>query len=133
MNLSNSTKWDERCNAKVKLLRDNEGMFQFLFEHTADAIWLIDPETATVVDCNQATVALMRCRSKADLVGKQLEELLPLEQRDASTAAQSITERLKNGHVKFGWTSRRLDGAEVSLEVNAEAFTRDGQTAIVLV
>jgi PAS domain S-box-containing protein len=135
MNSSNSTKWNERCNANGRLLGDNDRMFQFLFEHTADAIWLIDPEAATVVDCNESTVALMRCRSRADLVGKQLEELLPLEQRgaSASAAAQSITEKLKNGNRKFDWTSRRFDGTEVLLEAKAETIERDGQRVIVLV
>src|SRR5262249_9569827 len=134
-NSSNCTEWNERPNANGEPLRDNERMFQFLFEHTADAIWLIDPKTATVVDCNEPTVALMGCGSKADLVGKRLEELLPLEQRDGSetAAAQSITERLKNGNGKFDWTPRRLDGKEVSLEVNAETITHDGGAAIVLV
>jgi PAS domain S-box-containing protein len=135
MNSSNSTRWNERCNANGRLLGDNDRMFQFLFEHNADAIWLIDPETATVVDCNESTVALMRCRSRADLVGKQLEELLPLEQRgaSASAAAQSITEKLKNGNSKFDWTSRRFDGTEVLLEAKAETIERDGQRVIVLV
>ena len=110
-------------------------MFQFLFEHSADAIWLIDQETATVVHCNESTVALMRCGSRADLVGKQLEELLPPEQRGASAspAAQSITERLRNGNGKFDWTFRQLDGTGVSFEANTETIERDGQMVIVLV
>jgi PAS domain S-box-containing protein len=135
MNSSNCTKWNERCNANGGLLRDNDGMFQFLFEHTADAIWLIDPEAATVVDCNESAVTLMRCRNRADLVGKQLEELLPLEQRgaSASAAARSITEKLKNGNGKFDLTSRRFDGTQVLLEVKAETIKSDGQIVIVLV
>ena len=111
-------------------------MFHLLFEHTADAVCLFDLSTASIADCNEATAVLMRCRSRAELVGKRLEKLLPPIQPDGSStveAARWIAETLKNGNSRFEWMSQRFDGTKVRLEVNATAIERDGETVIVLV
>jgi PAS domain S-box-containing protein len=112
-------------------------MFHLLFERTRDAIWLFDPGTGTMVDCNEATVALMRCRSRAELVGKRAEELSPPVQPDGSptveAAALHIAETLKNGNSRFEWTAQRFDSTEVPLEVNATVIERDGRPLFVLV
>jgi PAS domain S-box-containing protein len=139
MNTSKSTdqQWNERSNAKGTPPRDTESMFHLLFERTADAVWLFDPGTATVVDCNEAAAALMRCRSRADLVGKRAEELSPQVQPDGSPTVESVARRiaetLKRGNSRFEWTARRFDGTEVPLEVNATAIERDGKPVFVLV
>jgi PAS domain S-box-containing protein len=131
---SNGSEWNERGNAKSSPPRDSDSMFKFLFEHAMDAVWVIDPDTAKVVDCNEATAVLMRCPSRADLVGKRLEELSSLRQQDGGHTAEparGIAETLKSGNNKFEWRSRRFDGTEVPLEVNATASERDGETVIV--
>jgi PAS domain S-box-containing protein len=111
-------------------------MFEFLFECTADAVWLIDPGSGAVVDCNEAAAVLMRCNSRAELVGKRLEEFSPAGSKDASLTeevARRITERCKNGNGWFEWALQRFDGTEVPLKVNAAATERDGESLIVLV
>lgn len=120
MNALNLNEWDERGNAKSRLPGDPGSMFDLLFERTTDAIWLFDPGTATIVDCNEATVALMRCGSSADVVGKRGEDVSPPVQPDGSptreVAARRIAETLKNGNSRFEWTARRFDGTLVPLE-----------------
>ena len=112
-------------------------MFHLLFERTADAVWLFDPRTATIVDCNEAATVLMRCRSRADLVGKGAADLSTPTQPDGSPTVESVARRieetLKNGNSRFEWTARRFDGTEVPLEVNATAIERDGNPVFVLV
>ena len=57
-------------------------MFRLLFERSADAIWLYDPEVGVFVDCNQAAVEQM-CRRAAHA---------PYSASDAATSLQfSIT------------------------------------------
>jgi PAS domain S-box-containing protein len=138
MNSSNVTGegWSERSNAKGNLPRDSASMFHLLFERTAEAVWLFDPGTASVLDCNGSTVALMRCRSRADLIGKRMEELSPAVQPDGSSTvtamARSIAEALENSNSRFEWVAQRLDGTQVPLEVNATRIERDGEPVIVL-
>src|SRR6516165_5349350 len=111
-------------------------MFEFLFECTADAVWLVDPASGAVVDCNEAAELLMRCSSRAELVGKRLEEFSPAAHKDSSLTeevARRITERCKNGNGWFEWALQRFDGTEIPLKVNAAATERDGESLIVLV
>ncbi|HEY0791917.1 MAG TPA: PAS domain S-box protein [Chthoniobacterales bacterium] len=137
MNTSNFVEWNESGNARGGPSSDADLMFRLLFERTTDAIWLFDPGTATMVDCNAATVALMRCRCRADLIGKRGEDLSPPVQPDGSpsgeVAARRIAETLQNGNSRFEWTARRFDGAMVPLEVTATAIVRDGKPLFVLV
>src|SRR5437867_4217490 len=51
---------DESPSASESSLKDNPSMFQLLFERSADAIWLFDPQAGVFVDCNPAAVELMR-------------------------------------------------------------------------
>jgi PAS domain S-box-containing protein len=137
MNTSNSAEWNERCSASGSLPRDTESMFHLLFERTADAVWLFDPGTATVVDCNKAAAALMRCEGRTDLIGKRAIELSAPVQPDGTPTVESVARRiaetLKSGNSRFEWTARRFDGTELPLEVNATAIERDGKPVFVLV
>ena len=83
-------------------------MFHLFYEGTADAVWLVDPSTAKVVDCNKATAALMRCRSRVDLVGKRLEDLSPAVQPDSSPTAEAVR------HIAAGLESQKATGSGCS-------------------
>lgn len=137
MNTSNFIEWNERGNAEGGPPGDPESMFHLLFERTADAVWLFDPGRATIVDCNEATVALMRCKNRAELIGTRGQDLSPPVQPDGTPtremATRRIAETLKNGNSRFEWTARRFDGTEVPLEVTATAIERRGQPLFVLV
>src|SRR5215831_1384911 len=137
MNTSNSAERNGRCSVSGSSPRDTESMFRLLFERTADAVWLFDPGNATVVDCNDAAAALMRCASKTDLIGKRAEQLSTEVQPDGmptvESVARRIAETLKSGNSRFEWTARRFDGTELPLEVNATTIERDGKPVFVLV
>jgi PAS domain S-box-containing protein len=136
-NTSNAAEWNKSCRACGGPARDTESMFYLLFKRTADAVWLFDPGTATVVDCNKAAATLMRCESRADLIGKRAVELSAPVQPDGTPTVESVARRivetLKSGNSRFEWTARRLDGTELPLEVNATTIERDGKPVFVLV
>ena len=69
--------WDESPSAAKSSLNDNPSMFQLLFERSADAIWLFDPQAGVFVDCNAAAVELMRAGTKEKLLGARREVLRP--------------------------------------------------------
>src|SRR5215472_13922455 len=122
MNTSSSAEFNERCSAKCSPASDNGCMFQFLFDRATDAVWLINPDTGAVVDCNEAAAALMRCASRADLIGRRLEELSVPEQKDGAPiveAVRRIGTKFENRNSKFDWKLRRCDGTEVTLEGDA--------------
>ncbi|MDB6031111.1 MAG: domain S-box [Verrucomicrobiales bacterium] len=112
-------------------------MFHLLFERTADAVWLFDPGTGLVVDCNHAAMALMRCSGKELLIGKRWEDLAPAEQPDGLSSkeafARRIAETLAKTNARFDWTARGLDGATLPLEVTATSIERDGKPMFVMI
>ena len=56
--------WDERTSAPRRLVNHTDDVFDSLFERSADAIWLYDPETSLLVDCNRAAVELIGAKNK---------------------------------------------------------------------
>src|SRR5215471_192113 len=72
-------------SAPESWLKHHGGVFEILFERSAEAIWLhevIDPRTAVLVDCNQAAVELIGAQSKQQLLNTRPDELSPPLQPD---------------------------------------------------
>ncbi len=112
---------DESPSALAVSLKDNPSMFELLFERSADAILLLDPQAGVFVDCNQAAVELMRADSKDELLRMRPEDLSPPLQPDGTPSGQKTAEVLSladaRGSHRFEWLGRRFDGREVPLEV----------------
>ena len=130
-------KWTERSSAINAVLGDNETMFRLLFERSADAIWLYDPQSRVFVDCNQAAVELLRAGKKDVLLQIRPEDLSPPVQPDGTASSQKALEVIRSaeefgGH-RFEWTARRFDGVEVPLEVLSTPITANGHTLHVVV
>jgi len=111
-------------------------MFQLLFERSADAILLFDPEAGVFVDCNAAAVRLMRPPSKDQLLRASPADLAPPLQPDGRSSrecAAEITATVRHlGSLRFEWIARRLDGTTVPLETLATAIPVNGKTLHVV-
>jgi PAS domain S-box-containing protein len=112
-------------------------MFELLFERSADAIWLYDPETGVFVDCNDAAVELLRADSRAQLLRTRPEDLSPATQPDGTSSREKarevadLTNRL--GGYRFEWVARRFDGQEIPLEVLSTPIPINGHNLHVVV
>src|SRR5258706_14208528 len=108
---------DESPGATESLLKEDPSMFQLLFERSADAIWLFDPQAGVFMDCNSAAVELMRAGTKEKLLGARPEDLSPPLQADGTSSrektAQVIALAEERGSHRFEWVARRFDGQEV--------------------
>jgi PAS domain S-box-containing protein len=129
--------WDERMSASGPLLKQTGTVFESLFERSADAIWLYDPQAGLLVDCNQAAVALIGAESKEGLLPVRPEMISPPMQPDGLSSADKtkeiidIVERQKGHH--FEWMIRRLDGKEVPVEVTSTAVDMSGKHLHVVI
>src|SRR5215470_14556018 len=103
--------WDESPSAREASLAHNESMFQQLFERSADAIFLFDPQREVFVDCNQAAVEMMRATSKEQLLLVHPAELSPEFQPDGKSSREKTPEvinlALTKGCHRFDWRARR--------------------------
>src|SRR5436309_3646557 len=110
---------DESPSALLSQLEDTPSMFQLLFERSADAILLLDPQVGVFVDCNAAAVELLRAGTKESLLRMRPEDLSPPLQPDGTSShdksdeIKSLVERL--GSYRLEWLARRLDGQAVPL------------------
>src|SRR5258708_4547581 len=84
--------WDERTSAAGRPAKQTGAVFESLLERSADAICLYDPETITMVDCNQAAVSLMGAESKQQLLRTRPETISPPIQPDGSPSAAKAAE-----------------------------------------
>lgn len=93
--------------------------YRELFERSADAILIIDGET--FVDCNQATVEMLRYRNREELLKTHPSELSPPKQPDGrdsyEKANEMIARALERGSHRFEWDHRRADGEVFPVEV----------------
>src|SRR5436190_1956427 len=113
--------WTESPIAANPSLAENESMFRQLFERSADAMVLTDPQREILVDCNQAAIEMMRASSKEQLLLKHPADLSPKFQPDGCSSRERVHEDtarvLTNGTHRFEWWARRMDGTEFPMEV----------------
>ena len=90
-----------------------------LFEQSADATLIIDQDK--FVDCNDATVAMLRCGNKAEVLMTHPSELSPRTQPDGRSSREKADEMMaiafEKGSHRFEWDHKRADGEVFPVEV----------------
>lgn len=93
--------------------------YRAIFELSADAILII--EGNTFVDCNQATVEMLRYAEKGELLATHPSELSPERQPDGQRSFEKANEMMtlafERGSHRFEWDHRRADGEVFPVEV----------------
>ena len=98
--------------------------FDILFEHMADAVYLIDPETSNILWCNHAGYKELGLDA-ADVLHSSVLSL----QKDVTGMPQwaDIVQVIRNVPVyTFIGRHRHRDGGEIAVEVNTSHFSRNG-------
>ena len=106
--------------------------YRELFERSADAILIIDG--GAFVDCNQATVEMLRYHDKARILRTHPSELSPPLQPDGqdsfTKANEMIATALAEGSHRFEWDHLRADGEIFPVEVLLTAVPREGRQVL---
>ncbi len=97
----------------------NTSRYHEFFDRTADAILILDGET--FVDCNQATVEMLRYQTKEELLQTHPSELSPEYQPDGRASFEKANEMIaiafEKGNHRFEWNHLRADGSVFPVEV----------------
>ena len=103
--------------------------YRELFERSADAILIIEGET--FVDCNQATVEMLRYQSKQDVLETHPSELSPPTQPDGRKSFEKANDMIalafEKGSHRFEWDHKRADGEVFPVEVLLTAVEERGK------
>ncbi len=105
------------CSRLKKQQKTNP--YRELFERSADAILII--KGGQFVDCNQATVNMLRFESCDQVLQTHPSELSPPTQPDGRDSREKADEMIalafKHGNHRFEWDHRRADGEVFPVEV----------------
>ena len=106
--------------------------YRALFEQSADAILILDGDT--FVDCNQATVDMLRYNTKEELLKTHPSELSPPTQPNGRDSYEKANEMIaiafENGSHRFEWDHKRADGDVFPVEVLLTAVPEEGRTKL---
>jgi PAS domain S-box-containing protein len=112
---------------KVELVEHGRKCKQ-VFTYAVDAIFIIDPDTADIVDCNEKAVQRL---------GYTKKELLQLKVFDINAAEEhpEILKRIKKqvagASILFETIHKRKNGTEFPVEVSSTLFETDGRKLIL--
>ncbi|MCW6053588.1 AAA family ATPase [Lyngbya sp. CCAP 1446/10] len=114
---------------RTQELQQSEARFRQLYEQSGDAILLLDGNA--FIDCNPATVKMMRCTDKQQLLSLHPAQLSPEIQPDGRESFEKSKEMtatafLRGSH-RFEWMHRRTDGEDFWVEVLLTLIPVDGK------
>jgi diguanylate cyclase (GGDEF)-like protein/PAS domain S-box-containing protein len=116
-------------------LQQSESRFRLMFEDTADAMLLLDTATHRFIDCNAATVSMLRCTGKEEILTLHPADLSPPRQPDGRSSAEKaeamISIALGSGSHRFEWTHRSAQRDEFPVEVLLTPILMGEQQVIV--
>jgi PAS domain S-box-containing protein len=113
----------------------SQDTYHVLFERSADAILIIEGER--FVDCNEATVEMLRLPDKAAVLRTHPSELSPPVQPDGresyEKANDMIATAFREGSHRFEWDHVRADGEVFPVEVLLTAVEEHGEQKLHVV
>lgn len=109
--------------------------YRELFEKSSDAILIIEGDK--FVDCNEATVEMLRCKNKAEVLRTHPSELSPPFQPDGRNSYEKANEMIsiafEKGSNRFEWDHMRVDGDVFPVEVLLTAVKEEGRNVLHVV
>ena len=116
-------------------LKSSEEKFRQLFEKSADAILLLGE--GVFIDCNLATVTMMRAADKESFLSVHPSRLSPPTQPDGRDSGEKADEMIQTAFEKgtnqFEWIHRRIDGEDFPVEVTLTVVPWEGTQVLYTV
>ncbi len=116
-------------------LRESGETFRRLFAESTDPILLL--LQGKIVDCNNATLRLLKCAAKQQVVKRRPEDFAPPKQPDGRPSPYLFKEMVqlcvRNGNHSFEFTHAKSDGTLVPVETMLTLITIRGENHIHVV
>ncbi|MBE9010901.1 AAA family ATPase [Pseudanabaenaceae cyanobacterium LEGE 13415] len=117
---------------KAAQLERSEARLSQLFEQSADAMLIFDPEQIIFTDCNPAAADLLGYPSKEDMIGMSpitiSPEFQPSGRTSAQVAAEAIALAYQKGSHRFEWVHLHRNSDPIWLEIVLTLMTFDSKT-----
>ena len=116
----------EALQAAEKKIHESEAYNKVLFSDSGIALVVLDPQSGTFIDCNQAAADIYKIPDKESIIGLSPIDVSASSQYDGTPSSEAADSRvqqaLKYGSAIFEWRHRRPDGTEWDAEVNLMSF-----------
>jgi diguanylate cyclase len=116
-------------------LKESENKYRTLFQYSGDAILIIDGDK--FVDCNPATMNMLGCKNKNELLNTHPSQLSPQLQPDGRSSIEKANEMISiafdQGTNRFVWDHMRLNGEVFPVEVLLTAIPFEGRKILHVV
>ncbi|MBK7005888.1 MAG: EAL domain-containing protein [Burkholderiales bacterium] len=121
----------QTLSQRSRALQDSEAYNRVLFAGSHIPMAVIDPQTGTLVDCNQAAMTLYGFNSRERLLAVSPADVSTPQQYDGRDSLQAAMENIQtalhNGAHSFEWRHRRPTGEIWDAFVHVMAFAHAGK------
>jgi PAS domain-containing protein len=108
--------------------------FRVLFEYASDALLILG--AGGILDCNAAAIAMLRARSKEQVLRVHPAVLSPEVQPDGRRSLEKSVEMDRPAHVhglhRFEWMHRRMTGEDFPVEVTLTPVSIPGERVLLV-
>lgn len=108
--------------------------FRGLFEHASDGLLILG--AGGILDCNAAAIAMLRARSKEEVLRVHPAVLSPEVQPDGRRSLEKSVEMDRAAHLhgvhRFEWTHRRMTGEDFPVEVTLTPVSIPGERVLLV-
>lgn len=115
--------------------RRSEELFRVLFEQSSDAHLIFDD--TGIIECNNATVRMLRAKDKEDVLSRHPAEFSPEFQPDGRRSMEKSVEMdataREHGYHRFDWMHTRFDGEDFACEVTLTPVVLSTGPALLVV
>ena len=112
-----------------------EERFRVLFEKSSDAHLLFD--ASGIIDCNDATLRMLGCEKRTELLALHPAQLSPEFQPDGRRSLEKAAEMdqiaSERGYHRYEWLYRRMNGEEFPVEMTLTPVKIAGKPTLLVV
>ena len=112
---------NKKISSVQKPQDEKSDLYRALYEASMDAIMTLEPPVWNFTTGNPAAVAMFKVKDEKQLATLKPAELSPTKQPDGELssikAKRLIPQAVKEGHLVFDWTHRRITGEDFPTRV----------------
>ncbi|HMQ55082.1 MAG TPA: PAS domain S-box protein, partial [Anaerolineae bacterium] len=114
----------------IAALADSEKKYRTLFENANDAIYLADPVSGRILDCNQRAASMLGY-SVVELKQKHITDFHPPAEVERALMEFKAAARANSGITLLGFRHQHRDGGLVPVEINTGLINLDQQPLVL--